>query len=622
MPWSKHRFVWLFPCVACMALFAGCGANQETTSHPGTGQIPAPIVTGFAGPAVAGRVLAGNAPVQAASVQIYAAGTAGNGSAPTQLLAAALLTDTEGSFQVAAAGYQCPAADSVLYAVARGGKVASSAANSALVLVAPLGTCNQVDALTPVTLNELTTVATVYALRPFLSPGAQVGSTSSNAAGLQLALGTLGRLANLQSGTAPGAGFPANGAAPSAKLNALSNMLHACAVAATQCAALFSTMAAQGSAAPTNTLDAALSLANHPALAPPLTPSGAAPFSPSLTAAPADWTVAIPFTGGGMSGPAAVSIDAQGSVWVVNYFGVASLFANSGAPTYAAGLTGYGLQASYGGAVDPTGRLWVTNEQNDDYTINGGNGSLTLLNSSGPALPGASLLSAGGLNFPISIAFDRNGTAWVVNYGNSHLTVLNSAGIPQSGANGYSSDQLAFPVAVAADSAGNAWVANQSASTVTRVSPDGLHFTSFTVGNSPAAVAVDAADNVWTANFYGDSVGLVSPTGTVQSPGGFTGGGLSRPTGIAIDGAGRAWVANYRGAGMTALAGTADTLPGAALSGPAGWGSDLQLSESFGIAVDAAGNVWVSSYGDNRLIEFVGAAAPVKTPLLGGVRLP
>ena len=46
------------------------------------------------------------------------------------------------------------------------------------------------------------------------------------------------------------------------------------------------------------------------------------------------------------------------------------------------------------------------------------------------------------------------------------------------------------------------------------------------------------------------------------------------------------------------------------------------MLEAFGIAVDAAGDVWVTSYGDNRVVELIGAGAPVKTPLLGGVRVP
>jgi hypothetical protein len=58
------------------------------------------------------------------------------------------------------------------------------------------------------------------------------------------------------------------------------------------------------------------------------------------------------------------------------------------------------------------------------------------------------------------------------------------------------------------------------------------------------------------------------------------------------------------------------------LSPSSGWGADAKLLEAFAIAADASGNLWVSNFGSNTLTEFVGMAAPVKTPLLGPVRVP
>ena len=561
-------------------------------------------------------------------MELYSAGGSGNGSAPVQLLAVAQLTDGGGNFSVAAGSYSCPSSASVLYLVSAGGSVGGQASNSATELVTVLGSCGGVVSGSSYVVNELTTVTAAFALRPFWASGAQLGSTTTNTGGLALGVAGFGRLINVATGAMPGPGFPSNGSLPIAKLNTLGNALNGCITSpgsgSPLCAGLFMQSEAGGVEA-SDTFDAVLNIANQPgtnvsalyALA-----SGSDAFSPALQSAPPDWTLGLPYTGGGMNGPTAVSIDSTGNVWVANYFGVASLFANSGTPLLASGISGYELHNSYGGAVDSTDRMWVANEQDGDSTVNDGMGSVTVLNASGPALPGNSAYAAGGLNFPISVAFDRNGTAWVVDNANSHVTVMNSAGVPQSGTDGYVSDQFAFPVAVAVDAGGAAWIANQSGSTVTRVAPDGSSFTSYTVGNAPSAVAVDAGGNVWAANYYGDSLGLVSAAGQVLSSGGFMGGGLDHPTGIAADGAGTAWVANYRAPGISALAGATAVMPGAPLSGSAGWGSDVELTEAFGIAVDAAGNVWVSSYGDNRLVEFVGAAAPVKTPLLGGVRVP
>ena len=572
--------------------------------------------------------MAGHSPLAGSLVELYAAGLAGNGSAPSQLLAAAAVTDTGGAFQVAAGSYSCPSSTSLLYLVAAGGEIGTQTVNAGVSFMTVLGTCGSLGQGAAVVVNEVTTTAAAFAFRPFLSPGGQLGSTATNPGGLLLAYGTFAALVNPATGSVPGATVPANGTPPRAKLDTIANLLHGCASAASStapaCAGLFQGTANAGTT-PANTLDAALSLASHPGEGVAslfLLASQAQLFLPSLPVAPPDWTLAFTFTGGGMSGPTTVSIDSVGRIWVANYFDGASLFANSGTPLFAAGVTGDGLHEVYGGAVDSTDRMWLADEESADASVNGGKGTLTVLTGSGPGAPQAALLSSGGLNFPIAVAFDRSGQAWVIDNGDASLTLLDSAGHPLSGANGYTSTQFAFPVAVAVDAAGAGWVANSSSSTLTRVTADGGSFASYTVGDGPAAVAVDAGNNVWSANYRGDSVGLVAAGGQVLSNGGFTGGGLNHPTGIAVDGAGTAWIANYRSPGISVFAGEGASVPGAALSAAGGWGADLSLVEAYGIAVDAAGDVWVSSSGDNRLIKFVGAAAPVQTPLLGGVRLP
>jgi DNA-binding beta-propeller fold protein YncE len=133
---------------------------------------------------------------------------------------------------------------------------------------------------------------------------------------------------------------------------------------------------------------------------------------------------------------------------------------------------------------------------------------------------------------------------------------------------------------------------------------------------------VDGGDNVWSANFYSNSVGLVSSAGNVLSGTGFTGGGLNAPRGIAVDGAGNAWVVSDHGSSLAEFASASSASPGTLLSPAAGLGADAKLLEPYSVAIDAAGDVWVSNYGNNTLTEFIGVAAPVKTPLLGPVRVP
>ena len=80
-----------------------------------------------------------------------------------------------------------------------------------------------------------------------------------------------------------------------------------------------------------------------------------------------------------------------------------------------------------------------------------------------------------------------------------------------------------------------------------------------------------------------------------------------------MDGTGNVFAANFRGDSITELAGST----AAVLFPAAGFGMDAPLSEPFGIAADASGNVWVSNAGDNAVTQFVGIASPVKTPLTG-----
>ncbi|MDE1163295.1 MAG: NHL repeat-containing protein [Acidobacteriaceae bacterium] len=571
-------------------------------------------------------VIAGTSPVIGASVQIYAAGTTGNGLAPTALLTTPLATDASGAFDLSTASYTCPSPTAITYFVATGGKVGSTSAvtNTGSVLMSSVGACSNIATTSSLVINEASTVASAYAFQQFLTAGAKMGATSTNLSGITLASNTFQNLANPASGTLPGANFPSNGVAPTQKMNLLANVMNACLTATsptgTACSSFYSAATVNG-LAPTNTLDAILNLAKNPGLdtgAMYALASGLSTYAPQSTTQPSDWMLWCTYSGGGMSNPTTVTIDSLGRVWVANYFAVASLFTNTGSAVFSSGLTGNSLENSYGAAVDKNDSLWVANEEGGPSGI----GTVSVFTSAG-AIGTGSPYTSGGLNFPISVAHDTTGVAWVVDYGNSHLTLLDNSGTPLSGTEGYTTAQFIFPVAVAVDSQRRGWVTNQSDSTVVRVAADGSSFVSYTVGRGPSAVAIDAKDNVWTANYYGDTIGLVSSAGTVVSGStGYAGAGVTHPQGIAIDGGGTPWISNYRAPGISAVAGASTATPGQAISGTSGFAPDADLLEAFGIAIDQSGNLWVASFGSNTLTEFIGPAVPVKTPLIGPVVLP
>ena len=576
-----------------------------------TGVGVTPVV--YTGTGFGVNVMAGSSAIAGADVKLYAAGSTGNGSAGTNLLAAAATTDATGSVTIPAK-YSCPSAGALVYLVATGGTVVGSAgANSNLVMMTAVGRCDSVTAATKLVVNEVTSVAAVYALAPFYSAGGAVGASATNLSGLTNAFATAVSLADPATGTSPGSTLPANAVSPAARVNAVANILHACSAAAAACGTLYSTTTV--TTAPANTLDALFNLVRNPAVnvsslyGQSLVSQA---FKPALTALPADFTMFINYAGGGLNSPSGIAVDSTGSVWVSNYFNVASKFTPVGAPVFANGITGAGLYNSYGIGIDLNDNVWIPNEQ---PVTQAGTGSVSELSPTGVSLAGSTGYLNGGLNYPLSVAIDPNGTVWVVDYGNSHLTLLDPMGKPLSGTNGYTTSLFAFPVAVAIDGNHFGWIANQSGNTVTKVSPDGLSFTNYICCTGASGLAIDQGNNVWVANFYGDSVSLISSSGVVTSSGYTGNGALVRPQGIAVDGAGNVWVANYRQHYLVELAGANSPAVGKSLSPATGLGGDAGLLEAYALAVDASGNIWVSNQGNNTMTKYVGLAAPVKTPL-------
>ncbi len=554
-------------------------------------------------------------------VQLYAAGSSGNGSAPTPLLTTALSTAADGSFSVPA-GYLCPSAQTSVYLLSKGGQPTSaSSPNSALWLMTALGPCGNINSGSSFVVNEVTTAASVWALSSFLSSGGNVGAGCTNTTGLDNAFLTASRLVNPATGTSPGAGLPSTLTVPTSKLNTLANALESCAASAggSACTPLFN--AAAGSSVPGNTLDAALDIARAPAnnvAAIYTLATGSAIFSPALAAAPPDWMLHNTISGGGMNSPASVGVDASGNVWASNYFNAVSKFSPSGAATFPSGITGSGINESYGMALDVQGNVWIANEQT---TPQSGNGDVTELSPSGQAVTTG--ITSGGIYFPIGVAADTNGNMGFADYGDSKVTLLDSSGAAISGSAGWGGTSLAFPVALAFDSDHNLWVANQGGLLpVTEVSADGSKVTNFNCDcNGASGVATDQSGNVWIANYYGNSVSEVDTCGTLKLDAA-TGGGLQRPQGIAVDGAGTVWVANYQGNSLSELGGSSSAATSTFLSPATGFGADASLLAPYGLAIDASGNLWVTNSGKNTLTQFIGVAAPVKTPLAGPPQTP
>jgi hypothetical protein len=180
-----------------------------------------------------------------------------------------------------------------------------------------------------VNIDEVTTVASVYALAQFMAAGggANLGVSSTNSLGLANAFATVDNLVNVANGTAPGASLPSGATAPTAELNTLADLLATCVNSdgtTGECSSLFAAATPNGGSAPTNTIDAILDIAQNPgnsvsALYNLMT--GTPPFQPTLNSAPNDWTVMVNYVGGGLNSPLGVAIDGRNNIWTGNLGG-------------------------------------------------------------------------------------------------------------------------------------------------------------------------------------------------------------------------------------------------------------------------------------------------------------
>lgn len=273
-------------------LLFGCGSLEKSLLDP------ASTVN------IQGMVRGGQHTIAGSMVQMYAAGSTGNGSSSKALLAHPVQTGSDGGFTISGP-VACPSASSPVYLVATGGNPGLSAGveNSSIALMANLGSCGDLSKVSFATINEVTTVGSIWPLAAYARSASQIGFGNMDVQGFDAAEESMGKLVNVAEGTAPGPMLVTGDVPPTAKLHTLANILAACvdstggrAGDGSACGRLFLTAASEGSAAPTDTLAAAIAVSQNPAhnvdQIYSLVPSTGA-FGPDLLAPPADWTLPV-----------------------------------------------------------------------------------------------------------------------------------------------------------------------------------------------------------------------------------------------------------------------------------------------------------------------------------------
>jgi hypothetical protein len=584
-----------------------------------------------------------------ATVTLWASGTTA-----TQVGASATTT-AGGAFVL---NFNCPSSTALMYVTASGGVVGAAAANSAIQLTSALGACGSLPA--SIVVNELTSVASAYALSGFAVPSTGTAATvafQGKSPGLDQAFKTLTNLTVTSTGVFETTGPETNKAQVQQTLNTLANGMAACdASVAGACAELFScasvkaTFVATGQAcnggtspAASDTLSAALVVTNFAGTVAlqgifDVGTSPGSPYVPVLAASPNDWTLPLVYTQPNF-GP--LAIDAAGHVWVLGpdpsapggtqypTLAVIELDANFNllSPS-ATGFNGGGVATFDKSdlsnlAIDASGNVW----------IGGSSTVIAELNSAGAAVspPGGWSTGAPGLDGTAGVAIDSAGDAWFAS-GQSAATVfeMSPSGTPTP-SGGYTASNCPCN-GIAADPTGNIWtVSNVGLAEIIAgvqgsiLSPPGA-YNHDTLFNS---IAADASGTLWIADQHNHGMWEYTASATTPKWLPTSGGPFpnvaaqnnpSHPGRVAIDGAGHKWISNQSTAtsGPPASSLTEYSADGSTnLSPNDGFGSG-SIGGAYSVAIDGSGNVWVTA-GGTSIVQFVGAAAPTKNPIAAAV---
>jgi sugar lactone lactonase YvrE len=355
--------------------------------------------------------------------------------------------------------------------------------------------------------------------------------------------------------------------------------------------------------------------------------------------------------------PSGVVVDTFGNLFIADSANeVVRKVGTNGLITTFAKVNFYSIAAL---AVDAFGDVFMADSAGNVIVKIGPNGFETEYAGGGPSGAAAQGFAAIDtvLAQPNDVAVDASGNLFIADTGNNCIRKLSIGGIlttfAGNGSNGYSGDhrlatvaELNEPTGVAVDAFGNLFIADGN-SRVRKVSTNGIITTvagggTKYPGDGGAAtnaslggvsrVLVDAAGNVLISEGYsGGLVQKVTTNGIITTlAGGGIGGlgdggpatnaGLGNPQGMALDASGNLFIADAGQDNRIRKVTTDGIIVTVAYySDDFQCGPNLNLSRPSGVAVDAAGNLFIADTGNNviREINTYGLMTMVAGPWYG-----
>ena len=482
---------------------------------------------------IEGQGQGGGGPIAKSTVTLWAA----SANAPSQL--AQVKTDANGQFEISVE--QSLGGDTVLYLIATGGQPTVNKAggdNPAIALMTVVGS----NPSTKVVINEMTTIASVWTHAQFLDGTAIKGQ----ALGLRIAAGNVPNFIDLETGGWGSAiQDPLNSSQTPTMANfaTLADVLAGCVtrVTADACDKLFVAATPPTGAAPTDTLNAAESIARYPwyqpgrlfALldefypVPPVKMDGqpkppnmrAVPFMPYLSWEPSAWVLPLKFDGGGYRAGGKAMFDSEGNLWVGDNFtvgwqgqdalwqGNASKFAPNGKPLspITTGFTGGGMEGgTFGAAVDANDNAWLTSYGGHSITVFDKNGK--------PLTPPDGITFDGRLGLMQGIIVTPSGDVWALGISKSQLVYfpkgdMTKGQIVCEGSTQEPCKSFVGPFHLAIDQQNRIWVSNAFGEHVTRFpASDPSKAETFYAGASGSGLNIDSLGNVWITTRFGNGV--------------------------------------------------------------------------------------------------------------------